>query len=188
MIEKNVKLLLVDSVAAVARQEYSSIVHRQAWLNQQASLLKYIAERFEIPVVVTNQVTTRFNSHSDGGQENSSSLLPALGNTWSHCVNTRLVLDAEKTTIGDHHNTTTMMMTDTNSGQAPVEPGASGGTTTTSAGKSLKDDIDGNKSLLGGDGEERNIIMKRTLTVQKSPMASRLVLNYEVCERGITLA
>ena len=86
IIEKNVRLLLVDSVAAVARQEYSSIVHRQQWLNKQASLLKFIAERFDIPVIVTNQVTTTFRSSS-----NNSNLLPALGNTWSHCVNTRLL-------------------------------------------------------------------------------------------------
>jgi RAD51-like protein 1 len=91
IIEKNVRLLLVDSVAAVARQEYSSIVHRQQWLNKQASLLKFIAERFDIPVIVTNQVTTTFRSSS-----NTSNLLPALGNTWSHCVNTRLLLNATK--------------------------------------------------------------------------------------------
>ena len=91
IIEKNVRLLLVDSVAAVARQEYSSIVHRQQWLNKQASLLKFIAERFDIPVIVTNQVTTTFRSSS-----NNSNLLPALGNTWSHCVNTRLLLNATK--------------------------------------------------------------------------------------------
>ena len=75
IIEKNVRLaLLVDSVAAVVCQEYSSIVHRQQWLNKQASLLKFIAERFDIPVIVTNQVTTTFRSSS-----NNSNLLPALG-------------------------------------------------------------------------------------------------------------
>jgi RAD51-like protein 1 len=98
VIEKNVKLLIVDSVAAVARQEYSSIVHRQAWLNQQASLLKYIAERFDIPVVVTNQVTTRLADD----EKLPANLTPALGNTWSHCVNTRLFLDkvGESTAVG----------------------------------------------------------------------------------------
>ena len=129
VIEKNVKLLIVDSVAAVARQEYSSIVHRQAWLNQQASLLKYIAERFEIPVVVTNQVTTRV------GADASDALLPALGNTWSHCVNTRLVLHAE------------------NRDRCEIDQVAA---------------------------------VDRSLTVQKSPMADQLVLNYEISERGVT--
>ena len=86
--------------------------------------------RFEIPVVVTNQVTTRF------GADASDALLPALGNTWSHCVNTRLALHAE-------------------------------------------------------NRDSREIgeiaVVDRSLTVQKSPMADQVVLNYEISERGVTM-
>ena len=61
IITNHVRLIIVDSVAAVARQDFSgnSLVQRQAWLNLLASELKYLAEIFHVPVVVTNQVTTK---------------------------------------------------------------------------------------------------------------------------------
>ncbi|KAK3260783.1 DNA repair protein RAD51 [Cymbomonas tetramitiformis] len=62
IIERRVKLILLDSVAALPRAEYGSgkeaIVQRQEALGQLASTLKALAEAFGIPVVVTNQVTT----------------------------------------------------------------------------------------------------------------------------------
>ena len=61
IIENNAKLIVVDSIAAVARQDFaggSGLIKRQQWLNKVASQLKYLAETFHLPVVVTNQVTT----------------------------------------------------------------------------------------------------------------------------------
>ncbi|XP_020603689.1 DNA repair protein RAD51 homolog 2-like [Orbicella faveolata] len=68
----------------------------------------YLAETFHIPVVVTNQITTRFvNARSSSGSaafqdvdgadaepddDDSSHVTAALGNTWSHAVNTRLIV------------------------------------------------------------------------------------------------
>jgi RAD51-like protein 1 len=48
-----------------------------------------VSATFGVPVVVTNQVTTRVG---DGGH-GEAVVTAALGNTWSHCVNTRLVLE-----------------------------------------------------------------------------------------------
>ena len=56
--------------------------------------------------MVTNQITTRFNAINKHGEEledldngdlepdddGSSHVMAALGNTWSHAVNTRLIL------------------------------------------------------------------------------------------------
>jgi RecA/RadA recombinase len=86
IIENNVKLIVVDSIASVARKvcaptqrltlSYHSlsrsaflsnhtqdfddggVMRRQAQLAAQASTLKRLAENFNIPVLVSNQVTT----------------------------------------------------------------------------------------------------------------------------------
>jgi hypothetical protein len=83
-------------------------------LGQQAARLKYLAESFRIPVLVTNQVTTAFGSASERGADFAfqqvdaegaasasqrgrrleSQLVAALGTKWAHCVNTRLLLEA----------------------------------------------------------------------------------------------
>jgi RAD51-like protein 1 len=92
------RLVVVDSVAALARQEFGAdtLIARQDLLAQQAALLKSLAEDFGVPVVVTNQVTTRFAR--DAADEGA--LGPALGNTWAHCVNTRLVLMPQRAEPG----------------------------------------------------------------------------------------
>ena len=91
------RLVVVDSVAALARQEFghTDMVMRQDLLTQQAAILKSIAEEHSVPVVVTNQVTTRFD-----GQDESAALSPALGNTWAHCVNTRLLMQPVQSAKG----------------------------------------------------------------------------------------
>ena len=87
------RCIIVDSIAALPRSEYSndSIIERQEMLGKQAVALKSVAEAFSIPVVVTNQVTTRITAHDEGDGEGSH-LTAALGTKWSHCVNTRIML------------------------------------------------------------------------------------------------
>ena len=89
-------------------------------LARQASALKQIADTFCMPVVVTNQITSlvrrggsssssssgRFSSVSAALEPASTSggsgandaaiddqLVPALGNTWAHCVSNRFYLE-----------------------------------------------------------------------------------------------
>ncbi len=82
IVENNIKLVILDSVASVLRRDYdfSNIFQRQSMilagvcktlliffsdlLSKEASTLKYIAETFDIPIVVTNQVRFRFYSVS----------------------------------------------------------------------------------------------------------------------------
>lgn len=58
VIDHGVCLIVVDSIAALARTEFDGGqgVDRAQQLGQLASALKYLAETFRIPVVVTNQV------------------------------------------------------------------------------------------------------------------------------------
>ena len=88
-----VRLVVVDSVAALARRDFdqSSLRERQGELSRIASLLKSVAEAYGLVVLVTNQVAGRL-SPEEAGPMPGGTVRPALGNTWSHCVNTRLVL------------------------------------------------------------------------------------------------
>eukprot|EP00457_Paulinella_chromatophora_P009837 gb/GEZN01009915.1/.p1 GENE.gb/GEZN01009915.1/~~gb/GEZN01009915.1/.p1 ORF type:complete len:334 (-),score=29.01 gb/GEZN01009915.1/:213-1214(-) len=91
ILAKNVQLIVVDSVAAPVRSRFSAQqgIERQKFLGSVASKLKYLGERFRIPVVVTNQVTTMWGK----GGSAESYLIAALGIAWAHAVNTRFVLD-----------------------------------------------------------------------------------------------
>lgn len=55
IISKNVKLIIVDSVASVVRKEFDTkrqgnLKERSNLLTKEASILKYLAEEFSIPV------------------------------------------------------------------------------------------------------------------------------------------
>jgi RAD51-like protein 1 len=84
IIEKNVKFIVVDSIASLIRKEFdnNAVAVRQGHLSKIAAILKRYAEIFHIPVVVTNHVLGT-----------GLTTTAALGPLWSHCVNTRLVLE-----------------------------------------------------------------------------------------------
>ncbi|XP_077408755.1 DNA repair protein RAD51 homolog 2 isoform X2 [Vanacampus margaritifer] len=86
-------LIILDSVASVVRKEFDTtlpgnLMHRSNLLGQEATTLKYLAHQFNIPVVLTNQITTHIGHQGSG----SGIVTAALGNTWSHCVNTRFIV------------------------------------------------------------------------------------------------
>ncbi|XP_049626409.1 DNA repair protein RAD51 homolog 2 [Suncus etruscus] len=111
IISKGVKLVIIDSIASVVRKEFDTQLQgnmreRNKFLAREAASLKYLAEEFSIPVILTNQITTHlsgaFASQADlvspaddlslcEGPSGSSCMAAALGNTWSHSVNTRLI-------------------------------------------------------------------------------------------------
>ncbi|PNH08874.1 DNA repair protein RAD51 2, partial [Tetrabaena socialis] len=124
LLRHRARLVIVDSIAALARTEYGktteasasaaaavastsfpaprlgSIMERQEVLGRIAAQLKLLAESLRIPVLVTNQVTTRFGPAPGGRQQQhlgggygGGQLTAALGTKWSHCVNVRLVLE-----------------------------------------------------------------------------------------------
>ncbi|XP_029411422.1 DNA repair protein RAD51 homolog 2 isoform X2 [Nannospalax galili] len=66
IISKGVKLVIIDSIASVVRKEFDmqlqgNIKERNKFLAKEASLLKYLAEEFSIPVILTNQITTHLS-------------------------------------------------------------------------------------------------------------------------------
>jgi len=115
--DKPVRLLLIDSIAALVRTEYNATMgsemhERTQKLYEVASQLKWISHQYGVSIVVVNQVT---GSGFDGEQEafigstwgdlytglppTAQRLMPihgsipALGYTWSHCVDTRIRLN-----------------------------------------------------------------------------------------------
>ncbi|RVX22959.1 DNA repair protein RAD51-like 2 [Vitis vinifera] len=109
LLQNHVKLLVIDSMAALVTGEYDQGPTRQHSLGWHISFVKSVAEFSRIPIVVTNQV--RSQSH-DGTSQYSfqvesrgetvddhtrfdSHLVAALGIHWAHAVTIRLVLEAK---------------------------------------------------------------------------------------------
>ncbi|XP_059212113.1 DNA repair protein XRCC3 [Centropristis striata] len=88
-----VRLLVVDSVAALFRSEFTA----SDWLlrNQQlisfSSRLKHLSTEFNIPVLCINQVTDVFSSDDSFGSP-SPAVSPALGLAWANQVLVRLMM------------------------------------------------------------------------------------------------
>lgn len=96
IIQKKAKLIILDSIASLVRKEFDSrsVQARGDHLSLEASRLKYLADMFRIPVVVTNQITSRVDELVEPSLDVASGgLTAALGNTWAHSVNTRIVLE-----------------------------------------------------------------------------------------------
>ncbi|CAM6045810.1 unnamed protein product [Sphagnum compactum] len=113
IIEHRIKLLVIDSIAALVLSEYGRdrIIQRQEVLGQLASVLKFLAESFRMPVVVTNQVRaeTGFGGKDVTFTDKAKSsvmtnagipdgpelqLTAALGTKWAHSVNIRLIMES----------------------------------------------------------------------------------------------
>ncbi|CAG8650901.1 12215_t:CDS:2, partial [Cetraspora pellucida] len=90
IIEKNIRLLIIDSFGALIKKEFigkkDSLDKRSRLLVKFAAWLKFLSESFNMPTIVTNQVIS-LNNIRDALTDITN------GNTWSHAVNTRLMMD-----------------------------------------------------------------------------------------------
>ncbi|XP_044478131.1 DNA repair protein RAD51 homolog 2 isoform X1 [Mangifera indica] len=109
LLQNQVKLLVIDSMAALVSGEHEPGPLRQHPLGWHISFIKSLAEFSRIPIVVTNQV--RSQSHDESRQysfqgqgkgkivedppKHDSHLVAALGIHWAHAVTIRLVLEAK---------------------------------------------------------------------------------------------
>lgn len=104
-IENNgriIKLVVIDSIAFHYRCSSSDYKSRTKSLARTASFLADIASK-NIAVVVVNQMTTKVSGSSASSETKfsadfSTSLIPALGESWAHAVTTRLLLSADTST------------------------------------------------------------------------------------------
>lgn len=93
VISEGIKVIVIDSIAVLARKEGLVETEKETFLVRQANTLKLIAELCQCVVIITNQVSST-SSTNDGPPSTSSSYVvnPSLGPIWDHCVSTRLTI------------------------------------------------------------------------------------------------
>ncbi|CAI8592515.1 unnamed protein product [Vicia faba] len=109
LLQQQVKLLIIDSMAALVLGEHDCGASRQQALGWHVSFIKSLAEFSRIPIVLTNQVRSQmgdeslmysFQAQSRPTKEDipvtfDSHLVAALGINWAHAVTIRLVLESK---------------------------------------------------------------------------------------------
>ncbi|XP_042237415.1 DNA repair protein RAD51 homolog 3-like isoform X2 [Homarus americanus] len=79
-------LIVIDSIAFHFRHDFPNVKARAGLLCHMTQELIQLATKFNLAVIVTNQMTTKIEC------EGSSELVAALGETWGHCPTLRLAL------------------------------------------------------------------------------------------------
>ncbi|XP_070705345.1 DNA repair protein XRCC3 [Pempheris klunzingeri] len=89
-----VRLVVVDSVAALFRSEFQAAdwLERNRQLLTFSSTLHHLSQEFTTPVLCINQVSDVFSSSDDSLGPLSSSVSPALGLAWANQVMVRLMM------------------------------------------------------------------------------------------------
>uniref|UniRef100_T1J2H1 DNA repair protein RAD51 homolog 3 n=1 Tax=Strigamia maritima TaxID=126957 RepID=T1J2H1_STRMM len=82
-----IRLIIIDNIALPFRIQFEGKVNaRTRILSELGQTLTQLATEYKLAVVITNQMSTNFES------EGRSSLIPALGETWGHTCTLRLIL------------------------------------------------------------------------------------------------
>jgi DNA-repair protein XRCC3 len=110
--QQQVKLIIIDSIAALFRFEFGSeeLLVRSQIIWKLANQLKLLSDSFNIPIVIVNQVchcnptvhkkltlikvsdVFQDNKGNNFAMDSLNKVVPALGLSWSNCVNTRIML------------------------------------------------------------------------------------------------
>eukprot|EP00594_Rhizosolenia_setigera_P002706 CAMPEP_0178954664 /NCGR_PEP_ID=MMETSP0789-20121207/9129_1 /TAXON_ID=3005 /ORGANISM="Rhizosolenia setigera, Strain CCMP 1694" /LENGTH=259 /DNA_ID=CAMNT_0020636117 /DNA_START=865 /DNA_END=1644 /DNA_ORIENTATION=- len=100
-------LIVVDSIAAPTKRDFGkdTATERVKSLFQIAQHLKRMADQLNLVVLVINQVglqqqqpgqTHQMNTNTNTSNDDFVAVQAALGNSWHHCVSTRLLLEYTK--------------------------------------------------------------------------------------------
>ena len=101
-----VKLIVVDSVAFHFRQDLRDQQSRMRVVAQMSQTLNELAYKNQLAVVVVNHVTNQFSGGSGAGGGRAT-VVPALGEQWSHCITNRVMLSWEDKARGVRRATLT---------------------------------------------------------------------------------
>jgi len=98
--EPLIKVIVIDSIAFHFRQTFSSMSLRTQILNNIAQILMKIADKYNIAIVIMNQMTMKFQKVDEGSQiKEESTLVPALGESWGHASTNRFILSTTENQI-----------------------------------------------------------------------------------------
>ncbi|XP_037305763.1 DNA repair protein XRCC3 isoform X2 [Pungitius pungitius] len=105
-----VRLLVVDSLAALFRSEFqaSDWLERSKQLITFSSTLHHLSSRFTTPVLCINQVTDFLSGSDDSLGSLSSSVSPALGLLWANQVMVRLMMRRLQATVAHGDQTSVL--------------------------------------------------------------------------------
>jgi DNA-repair protein XRCC3 len=130
MPARPLKLIIIDSIAALFRTEYDNTTaelgRRTKVLFRVANRLKIFAEEHHLSVVVVNQIVDFFKAPDCGFQDQSQMgnleiletsgrrVVPALGLAWANCISTRIFLSrvGQVSTLGTSGEQDEVDMTD----------------------------------------------------------------------------
>ncbi|KAL7158523.1 hypothetical protein ABFS83_02G149400 [Erythranthe nasuta] len=82
---KDIKVVVIDSITFHFRQDFEDMALRTRLLSGMALKLMKLAKKFNLAVVLLNQVTTKYN-------QGSFQLTLALGDSWAHASTNRIIL------------------------------------------------------------------------------------------------
>jgi len=83
----SIRLVVIDSIAFHFRQDFENMALRTRLLNSISQTLNSMASKNNLSIVTTNQMTTKVVS------QDSSFYAPALGESWSHAITSRLLVE-----------------------------------------------------------------------------------------------
>ncbi|XP_067131357.1 DNA repair protein XRCC3-like isoform X1 [Centruroides vittatus] len=91
IMSRNIKLVILDSVAALFRCEYGidQTMERSLDLQKLGLILRRLATAHGLAVICVNQVTDIIDETVN---ESNNCTIPALGLTWSNLIHTRIML------------------------------------------------------------------------------------------------
>lgn len=103
---ETIQCVIIDSVAFPFRSnsQNDDFLVRTKQLSTVCTLLHDLAQQFQVAVLVTNQMTTK--KRVDTNNHTTTRLIPALGESWSHAVGTRLILHSNATNNNTNPTTT----------------------------------------------------------------------------------
>ncbi|XP_055539011.1 DNA repair protein RAD51 homolog 3 [Wyeomyia smithii] len=86
--KEKVKLIVLDSISYLIRNNIENTMERIRIGYTILTKLHALSNQYKCAVIITNDVTTRFNPNDP----NSSMVVPALGESHSHRINQRVIL------------------------------------------------------------------------------------------------
>jgi RecA/RadA recombinase len=106
IIARGAKLIVIDSIAVLARKASLDEKEREQYVSSIASKLKTICDKCHCAILATNQVVVASTTDVFGEHllVRGVAFAPALGVPWHHAVTTRLMLSKEDDEVdyGEH--------------------------------------------------------------------------------------